>query len=160
MPKPSVYLESSAVSYYIARPSRDVIVLAHQHVTREWWEECLPALEVFVSPLVIEEASQGDPDAAKRRLDVLAVFAVLEITQEAELLANQYLAEVPPLKDSPRDALHVAIASSSGMDYLATWNCAHIASGRVRKAIESVNDSRSIATPTICTPEELMEFRS
>lgn len=55
------------------------------------------------------------------------------------------------------DVYHLALATWHGMDYLVSWNCRHIASGRVRGALEKVNAQRGIATPVICTPEELME---
>jgi hypothetical protein len=35
---PIVYVETSIVSYLTARPSRDVIVAAHQELTRRWWK--------------------------------------------------------------------------------------------------------------------------
>ena len=35
--KPSVYIESSVVSYLASRPSRDVIVAARQAITHDWW---------------------------------------------------------------------------------------------------------------------------
>ena len=35
--KPSVYIESSIVSYLASRPSRDVIVAARQAITHDWW---------------------------------------------------------------------------------------------------------------------------
>lgn len=37
------------------------------------------------------------------------------------------------------------------------WNCKHIAGGRVRAIVQQVDERRGIATPVICTPEELME---
>ncbi len=43
------------------------------------------------------------------------------------------------------------------MGFLVSWNCAHIASARVRKIVESLNNDEGYATPMICTPEELME---
>jgi hypothetical protein len=34
---PSVYIETSIVSYLVARPSRDVIMAERQRQTRDWW---------------------------------------------------------------------------------------------------------------------------
>lgn len=36
-PRARVYIETTTVSYLMARPSRDVRVAAHQQVTFEWW---------------------------------------------------------------------------------------------------------------------------
>jgi len=44
------------------------------------------------------------------------------------------------------------------MDYLVSWNCKHIVSARVRKDLEKLNNELELFTPTICTPEELMEI--
>jgi len=35
---PSVYVETSIISYLRARPSRDVVIAAHQQLTRQWWK--------------------------------------------------------------------------------------------------------------------------
>ena len=153
--KPTLYMETSVPSYYTALPSRDIVVLAHQEITREWWNVCIFRYEVFVSELVIREALRGDPEAAKRRVEAITLFPVLEITPEAERLAGIYLRKIPILRESLRDALHLAIASAHGIDYLVTWNCTHIARGEVKKALEQINDLEGIVTPTICTPEEL-----
>ncbi|HXQ23240.1 MAG TPA: hypothetical protein VN812_16300 [Candidatus Acidoferrales bacterium] len=40
--------------------------------------------------------------------------------------------------------------------YLETWNCAHIANAEVRRQLSRLNGRLGIATPTICTPEELL----
>ena len=39
--KPSLYLETTIVSYYVARPTDKLIVAAHQELTRQWWEQRL-----------------------------------------------------------------------------------------------------------------------
>ncbi|MGO9377500.1 MAG: hypothetical protein ACLP29_02970 [Dissulfurispiraceae bacterium] len=73
--KESIYLETTIVSYYTSKPSRDIIVLAHQEITREWWEKALKRYDAFISAMVVEEAKSGDPDAAKKRLGILKQFA-------------------------------------------------------------------------------------
>ena len=65
--KPKVYIETSVVSYLTARPSRDLIVMAHQQLTSEWWET-RDEYDLYISELVIEEAESGNEEAAKRRL--------------------------------------------------------------------------------------------
>ena len=45
--KETVYLETSVVSYYTARPARDVVVLAHQEITRQWWKKAVNEYEIF-----------------------------------------------------------------------------------------------------------------
>ena len=53
--KAKVYLETSIVSYYSSRPSRDIITAARQQVTREWWEENRGQFDTYISALVLEE---------------------------------------------------------------------------------------------------------
>ena len=55
------------------------------------------------------------------------------------------------------DALHIAVAVVSGMDYLLTWNCTHIASAAIRGKIEHTCRNMGLEPPITCTPEELME---
>ena len=157
MSKQSVYIETTVVSYLTARPSRDLIVAAHQQVTEEWWENTLPLLDPFVSPIVMEEASMGDEAAAKLRLEKIAGFPVLEITDEVRELAELYFERIPIPDKARGDAYHLAVATYHGMDFLVSWNFAHILSARVRAIIQDINTIRGISTPIICTPEELME---
>ena len=75
--KPSLYVETTVPSYYVSRDSRDVVVLAHQQITRVWWETRLSDFRAYVSPVVLEEAREGDPEQARRRLEVLGQFQIL-----------------------------------------------------------------------------------
>ena len=54
------------------------------------------------------------------------------------------------------DAAHVAIATVHGVNFLLTWNCAHVANAVMRERIEAVCRQAGFRPPLICTPEELM----
>lgn len=43
--KESIYIEISVVSYYVSKPSRDIIVLAHHQITSEWWPKAVKRFE-------------------------------------------------------------------------------------------------------------------
>jgi hypothetical protein len=154
--KPTLYLETTIPSYYTARPVRDVIVLAHQEITRTWWEHRLPLFDVYISPVVLEEARQGDPEPARRRLEVLATFPVLEATPAIESLAATYMTQLTLPGKALRDAAHLAFACGYELDYLVTWNCTHIANAEIRRRLLAINATIGRQTPIICTPEELM----
>lgn len=153
--KPTVYIESSVVSYYCARPARDVIILAHQELTRYWWKSCLCDYAPFISAFVLEEISMGDSEAARKRLQSVASFPQLPIIPEIEPLFALYVKELQLPERAYRDALHIAMASAHHVDYLVTWNCAHIANAAVRRKLARINMIEGIGIPVICTPEEL-----
>jgi len=62
--KQRVYVETSVISYLTSRPARDLVVAAHQELTREWWEQRSGSFELVISELVEQEAGAGDPRAA------------------------------------------------------------------------------------------------
>ena len=144
------------ISYLVSRPSRDLVVAAHQQITRQWWEECRESFQLYVSQMVIQEAGSGDPAAAQRRLEELAMIPLLALTDEAQALARELLESGALPKQAVEDALHIALATVHGMDYLLTWNCRHIANAQMREAVVSVCMMRGYEPPVICTPEELM----
>ena len=152
----SVYIESSVISYLTSRPSRDLVVAGHQASTAEWWNEARAGFEIFVSPLVIEEISAGDAAAAEARLRAVADIPSLEIRPEAEALAESLLAAKAVPARSIRDALHIAIAATQGMDYLLTWNFKHINNASTRASVIATVTGFGMICPILCSPEELI----
>ena len=75
----SVYLETTIPSYLAAQPSSDLVVAAHQHISREWWEIAPQRFDLFVSEAVLSEASAGDPEVASRRLSLLEGLPILQL---------------------------------------------------------------------------------
>jgi hypothetical protein len=109
----------------------------------------------YVSQLVFEEASAGDSDAARKRIEVLRSVARLDVTDQASLLGKRLVVGIPLPTKARADALHIAIAAINGMDYLLTWNCAHIANAALRPRIEEICRAAGCEPPVICMPQEL-----
>jgi PIN domain len=155
--RPRVYLETSVLSYLTAWPSRDVVRIAHQQITAEWWA-AREAFELFVSDVVLDEIRHGDAGAAERRIEASTGLVVLTTTPSAENLAASLLSAAALPAKAALDALHVANAAVHGMHFLLTWNCAHIANAAMRPRIETVCRSGGYEPPIICTPEELQSW--
>ena len=155
--KSKLYLETTIPSYLTAWPSRDLIVAGHQQITKEWWRRRRGDFNLHISQLVLDEAADGDPQAAADRLTVLAGFTVLQLTDEARELTKELLraAALPP--KAATDAAHIALAATSGMNFLMTWNCTHINNAAMLSRIELVCSEAGYQCPVICSPEELME---
>ncbi|MHB1687706.1 MAG: type II toxin-antitoxin system VapC family toxin [Ignavibacteriaceae bacterium] len=155
--KQSVYLETTIVSYLAAKPSRDIVVYAHQQITQEWWENARTKLDCYIFPFVIQESERGDDEAVKRRLKLLSGIPVLELHNEIQRVSEIYFNRLNILDKAKLDAVHLAVACFYKMDYLLSWNCKHIVSARIRKNLEKMNNELKLFTPVICTPEELTE---
>jgi len=155
--KPAVYIETSVISYYTAHPSRDLIVAARQQLTHDWWENYLPQVEPYVSTLVIQEVETGDLSAAKRRLEVIANFPILELNENILTLARSLVQHGPIPEEFFEDALHISVAAINGMEFLVTWNCHHINNPHMRPDIVKVVYGFEYDCPEICTPDEFME---
>jgi hypothetical protein len=152
----SVYLETTFISYLVARPSRDLLVAGHQQVTRDWWADRRTEFECFVSQVVIDEASVGDAIEVQKRLAVISDLLVLDVTDEAESLTQAILSSGVLPARAVRDAAHIAVAAVHDIDYLLTWNCKHLANAQIIRRIALVCERLGQRMPIICTPEELM----
>ncbi|TVR61188.1 MAG: hypothetical protein EA420_12680, partial [Candidatus Competibacteraceae bacterium] len=110
-----VYIETSVISYLTARPSKTILGAAHQQITSAWWER-RSEYELLISEAVLRECRAGDPDAAQRRLAIVADLPLLLITEDALQIAEALLKKtiIPP--KAAEDALHIAIATVYGVD--------------------------------------------
>ena len=155
--KPKLYVETTIVGYLTKRVSRDMVTAAHQKITRQWWEKRRHAFELYCSELVVREASKGDEEQAKERLSHLAGVPVLEIAPDALAIATALMKQKALPRKAEDDATHLAIAAVNGMEYLLTWNCAHLANASLRPFIERICKKAGHRCPIICTPEQLLE---
>lgn len=153
--RPTLYLDSSVPSYHLPQ-GNDPIVHARHLLTRRWWTGELDRFEVFVSQVVLDELAGGDPERARERLALVDAFALLDIDEEVERVARFYVDNLAMPRRNMRDAFHLALASVHEIEYLVTWNFAHLANASKRTHIEVLNRRLHLAVPVICSPEELM----
>lgn len=153
--KPKIYIETSVVSYLVARISKNIVIAAHQASTSDFWHK-LVDYEPYISDIVMQEASNGDETQAIQRCQKIEHFPILRIDDDVKELARQFLdLQIIPEK-CPEDALHIAVAASHGMDFIVTWNFKHINNPFIRSRIRQVVEENGWNCPEICSPEEFL----
>lgn len=155
--KQKLYLETTVVSYFAARPSRDLLVAGHQEATRELWPSLTAVYDTYVSALVYEEVARGDLDQASKRLEAIKPFLMLDIDDEARELAEKIVSGNGIPKEYPEDALHIAVAAINGIAVIVTWNFAHLSNPFTRMMVRQIVENDGYVCPEICSPEELLE---
>ncbi|NQU40862.1 MAG: type II toxin-antitoxin system VapC family toxin [Lentisphaerae bacterium] len=155
--KEKVYIETSVISYLCSRPSRDLVVAANQEVTREWWNGARSHYDCFVSELLLEEAGEGDPEAAAKRLGLANELAILPVNDRVKEVAREILSRTGFPEGVADDITHIAITAVYGIDYLLTWNCAHIANPHWLPRLVTALSELGYEAPVMCTPQALLE---
>lgn len=154
---PTVYIETSIVSYLRSRPSAQLVAAARQLVTRRWWEHERERYRLVTSQLVLDEASRGDSVQASERMTALGGITLLDVTDDVPLLADGLLsASILPAK-ARLDAMHICLASVYGIEFLLSWNCSHIANARLLPRVRRFLADRGYVLPEVCTPEEMLD---
>lgn len=118
--KETVYVETSIFGYLTARSTNNLILAANTKVTQDWWAFRRNDFTIYASELVEDEAARGDKAIANRRLDLLKPIVFLDITNEAIELAREFLQQSNLPSKAFNDALHIALATVYGLDYLLT----------------------------------------
>jgi hypothetical protein len=155
--RPSVYVETTIISYLVGWLNRnDLQVAAHQEITRRWWATRRGEFNLYASSLVVDEAADGDPALAAERLRFLQDVPLLRIPEEAHALKFELLRRTQIPAKAENDALHIAIASVHGMELLVSWNCKHIANAVILPLVYDVCREAGYEPPLVCTPYSLL----
>ncbi len=155
--KPSVYIETTVISYLAARPSRDVVSLARQELTHEFWTWAPSVYWLRSSELVRDEISRGDAFAAQQRLAYFGQCEMLLADERVAELADKLMAVKAIPNTEPEDAAHIAIATLAQVKYIVSWNFAHIVSPQAKRQLEQAITQMGYQAPLLATPEEIFE---
>jgi predicted nucleic acid-binding protein len=155
--KPRIYVETSVISYLAARPSRNAVTSFRQELTKRWWEKSQSVFGLEASDLVLAEVSAGDAQAAKRRLEVFKQLTVMPLHPDIGEFVKRLIAEGLVPMSEPEDASHIAQATLTGADYIATWNFAHMVGPQTKYRLVQNIERWGYKAPLLATPEEILE---
>ncbi len=140
--KPKVYLETSFISYLTSRFSHDLVILQRQLSSRRWWDQMRKGFDLLVSQTVYEECWKGDERAVAERVAVLNQTTLLPLTAPILYLASKLVDPRPFPKRADADAVHIAVATAYGCEYLLTWNFKHINNAQLKRAATRIMGAR------------------
>jgi predicted nucleic acid-binding protein len=153
--KPKVYVETTIFSVLLARPTNNLIEAARQQTTRIWWQNDADKFDLFTSEAVRLEALIGDAEMARQRVEYIRSIPFLAVTPEAEQLAQRILSRRWLPEKAKVDALHLAIATVHGTEFLATWNFKHLANVFISRQITKHLVELGYNPPFVCSPQQL-----
>lgn len=152
----TVYIETTIPSFYF-EARKEPEMLARRNWTRQWWDERATDFDLVASQAVIDELSRGRFPGRDDALKLIGKLELLPITEEIEEIVAVYLSHYLMPQDAVGDALHLAVASYYGSDYLVTWNCRHLANANKYRHMRRINAMLDLTTPTLATPLELLQ---
>lgn len=151
-----IYVETTVPSfYYEVRDEPEKI--ASRDWTRRRWERAVSDCELVTSAPVVDELERGDFPKREECLRLIAPLALLAVEPAVLEIVQTYIARRVMPRNPVGDALHLALASHHRCDFLATWNCKHLANANKFAHIRRVNTLLGLFVPSLVTPLELLE---
>jgi predicted nucleic acid-binding protein len=154
MSKPTVYVDTNIISALYYRGA-DPLALKTQLTTREWWEQERPFFRVVVSQTVEDELAEGDYPGQERAVAEVRRLPYLPGTAAVQdVFTKLRAAHVVPSAVSG-DAFHLAFATVYRVDYLLSWNRAHLVSEETQAKLARFRAAYGLRTPLVVSPDSI-----
>jgi hypothetical protein len=122
-----------------------------------FWEQERQKYDLYISDYVLDEIRDGDPQASQKRLELVAGITILPKTAEIDALAAIYQKLLGIPDRAKTDCNHLAACAIRRINYLLTWNCAHLGLPAYIKMRE-YNEQHGLWTPLLVTPDALLPY--
>jgi predicted nucleic acid-binding protein len=158
MKKQSVYFDTSFFSalHYSGR----VLECIHRQAkTQEWWRHERRNSDLRASAVVEEELAAGLYRDQKYACAAVRRLRYLAYKREVDEIADLYVKLKVVPEGKPADAAHLAFAVAYRIDYLMSWNFAHLANPEVQVRLEKENKRLNLRTPKLVTPDSIPQKR-
>ena len=107
--------------------------------------------ELINAPEKVKELLNSIPDEFKTKI---------ELSEEAVMLGDTYIAENVVGKTSREDCFHIALATIHKADILVSWNFKHIVNIMRIRGYNAVNIKLGYSTIDIRSPKEIVNYEN
>lgn len=150
--KQRIYIDTSVVGGYYDEE--------FQEATKKLFERLENNEIIFVVSDLLDLELINAPQQVMELLEKYSAdkFQRVELTEEAIILADTYIAEKVVGKTSIEDCRHIALATINKVDVLASWNFKHIVNLDRIKGYNSVNLRLGYSMIEIRSPKDLINY--
>jgi len=154
MAKPSAYLDTNIVSsnWYTGN---DIAGRARRLTTREWWRNERRHLAVWVSAASEDELAAGKFPRQADCLRFVRRLPYLPISTKVRRFAATLVAAGVVPAEKPGDALQMAVCAVHRIDYLLSWNYAHLVNPVAQRHLETACRRHAFRAPLLVSPESI-----
>jgi predicted nucleic acid-binding protein len=152
--KQRIYIDTSIVGGYFDKEFAEATIALFERLKNKGI--------IFVVSEVLYAELAGAPAHVQNLLNEYDddCFEYVPLLEEAKELANAYIVEKVVGETSLEDCQHIAIATISKVDVLASWNFKHIVNLIRIKGYNAVNWKKGYATLEIRNPKELIDYEN
>ena len=158
MKRPKLFIDTTIFSFYHARVRASLAFAMHM-ATQDWWEHERMHFQLFTSATVLRELDSGEYSWKDASFRMARRITRLRETKEANDFSLRLIDEriVPPEKTG--DSLLMAIATVNAVEYLLTWNHAHLANPHAQRKLEELAEKRGYKSPIMVSPLSIPQVR-
>jgi predicted nucleic acid-binding protein len=155
MLKPKAYLETTTFNYYCDtdRDAHTATVACFDAIGRGEFEG-------LTSDYALGELRNADDPKKGDMLALIEKYGlkILPVSEEAERLADVYMSKDIIPHNTRLDALHIAVASEAGLDYILSLNFKHTNKQKTKRLVDLVNLTEGYKGIIICSPMEMTDY--
>ena len=154
MRKLKIYLETTLFNFYFDA-DRD----AHTATVKLFEEIAAGKYEPFTSRYVVDELEQDTTEKREKMMNLIKQYEipVFGFSDEAETLADIYVADgIIPVKYRT-DGLHIAISAINDLDMIISMNFQHIVKRKTKLATANINALNGYRAVEILNPMEVID---
>jgi predicted nucleic acid-binding protein len=155
MRKQKIYLETTLFNHYFD----DDRGLAHTSTITLFKEIAAGKYEAFTSGAVIEELEKAEPKKYEKMISLIDKYNinVLAVSEEAEILADIYVAEKIIPQKYRTDGVHISVAAVNDLDMIISMNFQHIVKRKTKIGTGSINAINGYHAVEIFNPMEVVD---